>query len=180
MDFKVLRKKENSSKEEGWQLRVVDRELSRVEKLIAGYSNAQALSFNATERDERMSEMEKADLVISMLPARFHVEIARDCIALKKNLITPSYISEEMRELDTEAKAAGIVIMNEIGVDPGLDHMSAMKIIDQIKDRPLPTHVYLFVVVWCIRIMMIILGIISLLGIQEMLCLQEREGRLCS
>ncbi|MEJ6589794.1 MAG: saccharopine dehydrogenase C-terminal domain-containing protein [Crocinitomicaceae bacterium] len=124
----------NSSKEEGWQLRVVDRELSRVEKLIAGYSNAQALSFNATERDERMSEMEKADLVISMLPARFHVEIARDCIALKKNLITPSYISEEMRELDTEAKAAGIVIMNEIGVDPGLDHMSAMKIIDQIKE----------------------------------------------
>lgn len=124
----------NSSTKEGWQVRIVDRELSRVEMLIEGYPNAQALSFNALERAERIIEIERADLVISMLPARFHVEIARDCINLKKNLITPSYISEEMRALDAEAKAAGIVIMNEIGVDPGLDHMSAMKIIDQIKE----------------------------------------------
>ena len=77
----------------------------------------------------------KADLVISMLPARFHLDVANDCVELKTNLITPSYISPEMRALDQVAKDAGIVIMNEIGVDPGLDHMSAMKIIDEIKSK---------------------------------------------
>ena len=124
----------NASQKEAWQLRIVDRELSRVEKLIDGFSSAQALSFNALERDYRIDEIRNSDLVISMLPARFHVEIAKDCIALKKNLITPSYVSDEMQALDQEAKDAGIVIMNEIGVDPGIDHMSAMKIIDYIRD----------------------------------------------
>ncbi len=124
----------NASQKEAWQLRIVDRELSRVEKLIDGFSSAQALSFNALQREERIDEIRNSDLVISMLPARFHVEIAKDCIALKKNLITPSYVSDEMQALDQEAIDAGIVIMNEIGVDPGIDHMSAMKIIDYIKD----------------------------------------------
>ena len=120
-------------KKKGWQLRIVDRELSRVEMLIKGFSSAKALSFNAL-REDRIGEIENADLVISMLPARFHVDIAKDCISLRKDLITPSYISDEMNALDQEAKAAGIVIMNEIGVDPGIDHMSAMKIIDHIKE----------------------------------------------
>ena len=124
----------NAADKEGWQLRIVDRELSRVEKLIADFSSAKALSFNALQREERIDEIRNSDLVISMLPARFHVDIAKDCILLRKNLITPSYISDEMNALDQEARSAGIVIMNEIGVDPGIDHMSAMKIIDYIKD----------------------------------------------
>ena len=70
-----------------------------------------------------------------MLPARFHYDVALDCIELKTNLITPSYISQEMRSLDQKAKDAGIVIMNEIGVDPGLDHMSAMKIIHTVQQK---------------------------------------------
>jgi saccharopine dehydrogenase-like NADP-dependent oxidoreductase len=70
-----------------------------------------------------------------MLPARFHVDVAKDCIDLKVNLITPSYISPEMRALDQEARDAGIVIMNEIGVDPGIDHMSAMKIIHEVQAK---------------------------------------------
>ena len=94
----------NSSKQEGWSLRIVDRDLKRVEKLVQGFSEAKALSFNALDRNERIGEIENADLVISMLPARFHVEIAQDCIAFQKNLITPSYISEEMRGLDQQAK----------------------------------------------------------------------------
>lgn len=124
----------NSSKEQGWNLRIVDRELSRVKMLTKGFENAEALSFNALDQSERLGEIENSDLVISMLPARFHVDIAKDCISLKKNLITPSYISDEMRALNEDAKQAGIIIMNEIGVDPGIDHMSAMKIIDHIKD----------------------------------------------
>ncbi|MGV3632046.1 MAG: saccharopine dehydrogenase C-terminal domain-containing protein [Bacteroidota bacterium] len=119
--------------EHNWQVRITDQNLETVKQKINGNPHGIALSFNATISSERLPEIEKADLVISMLPARFHVEVARDCIALKKNIITPSYVSPEMRALDAEAKAAGIIILNEIGVDPGIDHMSAMKIIDEIR-----------------------------------------------
>lgn len=118
-----------------WQIRVVDQDVSVVKRKLNNHPNGVALSFNALDPVERRPEIEKADLVISMLPARFHVEVAQDCIHLKTNLITPSYISEEMKALDTEAKEAGIIIMNEIGVDPGIDHMSAMKIIHAIKAK---------------------------------------------
>ena len=124
-----------NSIEHNWQIRIVDRDIDLVKQKIGGHKNGTALSFNALDPVERRPEIEFADLVISMLPARFHVEVAEDCIALKTNLITPSYISPEMRALDIEAREAGIIIMNEIGVDPGIDHMSAMKIIDHIKGQ---------------------------------------------
>jgi len=124
-----------NSQEYNWQVRIVDQDLNVVNEKINGHPNGIALSFNALDADERRPEIEKADLVISMLPARFHIGVAEDCIDLKTNLITPSYISPEMRALDEKAKAAGIIIMNEIGVDPGIDHMSAMKIIHEIQDR---------------------------------------------
>jgi len=69
-----------------------------------------------------------------MLPARFHIEVAKDCIKFEKNLVTASYINDEMQALDEDAKAKGLVFMNEIGVDPGIDHMSAMQVINRIKD----------------------------------------------
>lgn len=124
-----------NAKEQDWSVRVVDQNLDMVKAKIKGHPNGIALSFNALDRNERKPEIEAADLVISMLPARFHLEVAEDCIALRKNLITPSYISTEMRALNQQAKDAGIIIMNEIGVDPGIDHMSAMKVIDEIKER---------------------------------------------
>ena len=105
-----------NSVENKWQVRVVDQDIDLVKRKINGHENGVALSFNALNPEERRPEIEKADLVISMLPARFHVEVAKDCIELKTNLITPSYISPEMKALDAAAKAAGIVIMNEIGV----------------------------------------------------------------
>lgn len=123
------------STEYNWQIRVVDRDVEMVKRKLNGHPNGVALTFNALEPDERRPEIEKADIVISMLPARFHVEIARDCIELRTHLITPSYISPEMQYLDVHAKEAGIIIMNEIGVDPGIDHMSAMKIIHSIQAK---------------------------------------------
>jgi saccharopine dehydrogenase (NAD+, L-glutamate forming) len=125
---------ENSVANE-WEVRVVDRDIDLVKSKIDGHVNGTPLAFNALDAEERRPEIQQADLVISMLPARFHPEVARDCIDLKTDLITPSYISAEMKALHEEAKAAGIVIMNEIGVDPGIDHMSAMKIIDHIKEK---------------------------------------------
>lgn len=123
------------SEENNWKIKVVDQDLALVKQKIAGHPNGEALSFNALDPNQRKLEIVKCDLVISMLPARFHYEVALDCIDLKTNLITPSYISEEMRSLDSAAKNAGIVIMNEIGVDPGLDHMSAMKIIHSVQEK---------------------------------------------
>mgnify|MGYP000019059690 CR=1 FL=1 len=118
---------------ESWHLDVVDQNLELVNAKLAGHPNATAHAFNALDSTQRRPYIAQADLVISMLPAVYHVEVAKDCIDLQKHLITPSYISAEMRALDAQAKDAGIIIMNEIGVDPGIDHMSAMRILDEIK-----------------------------------------------
>jgi saccharopine dehydrogenase-like NADP-dependent oxidoreductase len=113
---------------------VVDQDLELILAKLGGHPNATAHAFNALDSQQRLPYIAQADLVISMLPAAHHVDVAKDCIALQKHLVTPSYISAEMRALHDQAKAAGIVILNEIGVDPGIDHMSAMRLIDQIKE----------------------------------------------
>jgi saccharopine dehydrogenase (NAD+, L-glutamate forming) len=121
--------------ENNWRLKIVDQDIELVKRKIGDSSFAEALSFNALDPQERRPVIGHSDLVISMLPARFHVEVAKDCIDLRVNLITPSYISPEMRALDANARHANIIIMNEIGVDPGIDHMSAMKIIHSIQNK---------------------------------------------
>lgn len=128
------------SVEHEWQIRVDDQSIELAKQKVANHPNGVALSFNALDPAERQPEIEKADIVISMLPARFHVEIAKDCITYKTSLITPSYISPEMKALDSEARKAGILIMNEIGVDPGLDHMSACRVLDQIREKDASIH----------------------------------------
>ena len=120
---------------ESWHLDVVDQDLELILAKLAGHPNATAHAFNALDSQQRLPYIAQADLVISMLPAAHHVDVAKDCIALQKHLVTPSYISAEMRALHEQAKAAGIVILNEIGVDPGIDHMSAMRILDQVKEE---------------------------------------------
>jgi saccharopine dehydrogenase-like NADP-dependent oxidoreductase len=123
------------AEENNWYLKIVDKDIALVKRKIGKTKFAEALSFNALDAQERRPVIGHSDLVISMLPARFHVDVAKDCIDLRVNLITPSYISPEMRALDAEARHANIVIMNEIGVDPGIDHMSAMKIIHAIQSK---------------------------------------------
>lgn len=118
-----------------WHLRIADRDLDLAKDKINGAANAEAISFNALKRDERIPHLEWADIVVSMLPAAFHLDIAKDCVLLKKNLITPSYITPEMKALEEDCKANGVFILNELGLDPGIDHMSAMKIIDGIKAK---------------------------------------------
>ena len=84
---------------------------------------------NEEERDKFISEV---DLVISMLPARFHILLAKTCIKFKKNLLTASYVSDEMKTFDSEIKNKGLLFLNEMGLDPGIDHMSAKKVIDDL------------------------------------------------
>lgn len=118
-----------------WQVRVVDQNLPLVQKKLNNHPRGIALNFDALNPSERYTEIENADLVISMLPARFHIEIAKDCLKAKTNLITPSYVSEEMKKLHEEAKNAGLLFMNEMGVDPGIDHMSASQLMDEIREK---------------------------------------------
>ena len=124
----------DKSIEEKLQLTIGDISTKNAEKLINKHQNANAIVLDVFNKNQRETEIKKSDIVISMLPARFHIEVAKDCITYKKHLVTASYISEEMKALDTQAKEKGLVFMNEIGLDPGIDHMSAMQIIDRLKN----------------------------------------------
>ncbi len=99
------------------------------------HKNATAIALDIFDANQRQTEIQKADIVISMLPAHLHIEVAKDCITYKKHMVTASYVSDAMQELDVAAKANNLVFMNEIGLDPGIDHMSAMKVIDEIRDQ---------------------------------------------
>lgn len=125
---------ENAEKE-NWSVTVGDISQELAASKIKGFPNAKAIAFDVSNDIQRIREISAADIVISMLPASMHVPVAADCVALKKHMVTASYVSKEMKALDEEAKKAGVILMNEIGVDPGIDHLSAMKILDEIKDQ---------------------------------------------
>lgn len=125
----------NKSKEHNLQLLIADKNLQSAQFLSKDHENATALELDIFEPVQRKKQIQKADIVISMLPARFHIEVARDCVAFNKNMVTASYVSPEMESLDKEVKEKGLIFMNEIGVDPGVDHMSAMQIIDRITSK---------------------------------------------
>ena len=120
---------------ENLHLTIADLSIELAQKKTNNHSNATAIAIDIFNENQRKSEIHKADLVISMLPANLHIEIAKDCILFKKHMVTASYISDAMQALDDAAKENNLVFMNEVGLDPGLDHMSAMKIIDQIKAK---------------------------------------------
>lgn len=121
--------------EQNWKVRVGDVNLQNAQQKVNGHARAEAFEFNVTNEIQRLNEISNADLVISMLPAHMHVEVAKQCVGLKKHMVTASYVSEEMAALNQDAKDAGVVIMNEVGVDPGIDHMSAMRVIDSIRSK---------------------------------------------
>jgi saccharopine dehydrogenase-like NADP-dependent oxidoreductase len=121
------------SKEQQWVLTVADVSEELARKKTGGHSGGHSIGFDITNEKQRAEEISKVDIVISMLPAHMHLPVAQECIRLKKNLVTASYVSEEMRALDDEAKRNGVLFLNECGLDPGIDHMSAMKIIEEIK-----------------------------------------------
>ena len=118
-----------------WFVRVADFSLELAEEAVNNHDYGKAIFFNVTDENQRESEISNADIVISMLPASMHILVAEDCVRLHKNLVTASYVSKEILALDKKAKEAGIILLNEIGLDPGIDHMSAMKVIDEIKEN---------------------------------------------
>jgi saccharopine dehydrogenase-like NADP-dependent oxidoreductase len=123
------------SVKESWNITVGDVSVDLVKQKTNNHPNARAIVFDITNDQQREEEIKRADMVISMLPAVMHMSVARDCVRFRKHLATASYVSKEMAELDAEAKTAGIILMNEVGLDPGIDHASAMKVIDHIHDQ---------------------------------------------
>jgi len=90
-------------------------------------ANAVAIPFNIDNTEASRDAISKADVVISLVPASFHPLVATLCLTEKKHLLTASYVSDEMKMFDTEAKSKGLLLLNECGLDPGIDHMSACK-----------------------------------------------------
>ncbi|MFI1745065.1 saccharopine dehydrogenase family protein [Thalassobellus sediminis] len=125
----------DKSTSENLHITVGDINIENAKKLISDHKNATAISFDVFNEKVRNEAIKNTDIVISMLPARFHIEVAKDCVLYGKHMVTASYVSKEMQALNDEAIAKGIVLMNEIGVDPGIDHMSAMQVIDRIRDN---------------------------------------------
>ncbi|MEJ6748479.1 MAG: saccharopine dehydrogenase C-terminal domain-containing protein, partial [Flavobacteriales bacterium] len=116
-----------------WMITIADYSEYLAKQAVGNSVNAKAIFFNVMDDSQREEEITIADIVISMLPASLHILVAEDCVRLKKNLVTASYVSDEVATLDDKAKQAGVLLLNEIGLDPGIDHMSAMQIIDKIK-----------------------------------------------
>jgi len=125
----------DKSSEENIFITIGDISIESAQKFTKNHPNAKGVLLDVFNKEQREEAVKNCDLVISMLPARFHIEVAKDCITFNKNLVTASYISDEMLALDSKAKEKGLVFMNEIGVDPGIDHMSAMQVIDGIRDK---------------------------------------------
>jgi saccharopine dehydrogenase-like NADP-dependent oxidoreductase len=123
------------SEAENLHLVIADLSLDLSEKKTNNHPNATAIALDIFDENQRQNAIQNASIVISMLPAHLHIAVAKDCISYKKHLVTASYVSEAMQELDALAKENNLVFMNEVGLDPGIDHMSAMKIIDEIRAK---------------------------------------------
>jgi len=118
-----------------FEVKVASRTVSKAEKLIDNHPRGTAQSLNLKDEEGLRDEIKNADLVISMVPYTFHTLVAKFCIEFKKQMVTTSYVSDEMKSLDAQAKDAGIIILNELGLDPGIDHMEAMRIIHEVEDK---------------------------------------------
>src|SRR2546428_471412 len=110
----------DKSQEENLHLTIADLSLELAKQKTKNHPNATALSFDIKNQEQREIEIRKSDLVISMLPAVLHLEVAKDCLIYKKHLVTASYISDDMKALDEDVKKNNLVFMNEIGLDPGI------------------------------------------------------------
>ena len=124
-----------ASTQEDLYLVIGDVSIDNAKSLAADHPNAKAIQLDVFDKANRQEAIQNADIVISMLPARFHMEVAKECVKFHKNMVTASYVSKEMETLDAEVKEKGLTFMNEIGVDPGIDHMSAMQVIDRIRSQ---------------------------------------------
>jgi saccharopine dehydrogenase-like NADP-dependent oxidoreductase len=125
----------SNAKTYAWHVTIADANKKAVESKISNYKDvASAVEFDVNNVSLREELIKQADFVISMLPAFMHGDVARDCVKFGKHIATASYVSQDMKDLDAEAKQKNLILLNECGLDPGIDHASAMKVIHEIQD----------------------------------------------
>ena len=112
---------------------VASRTVEKAQALIGGSGNGIALSLDVKDEAALDTLIADHDLSISLLPYVYHPTVANLCVKHGKQMVTTSYVKPEMQALDAQAKEAGVILLNEIGVDPGIDHMSAMEVVHQIE-----------------------------------------------
>ncbi len=118
-----------------WKVQVADANLSVAKQKIGSSSWGEGVKLDVTDETPRQALIGQADLVISLLPPHLHILVAKDCLSLSRSLFTASYIDEEVRKLASEIEKKGLLFLYEMGLDPGIDHMSAMSIVDEIKSK---------------------------------------------
>lgn len=123
------------SGEYGWKIVVADANKSVADRKVGQHPNAKAVQFDIHDGSTLIRLVSESDIVVSMLPSRFHTIVAEECLRQKKHMFTASYVTPQMRSFHEEAKEKDLLFLNECGVDPGIDHMSAMKNIDQIRAK---------------------------------------------
>ena len=122
----------SNASQQKWKVIVADGDANAVAEKINNSPHGEGAVIDITNAKQRSPLVKRADIVISLMPPHLHIHLAEDCLKHKKNLITSSYISDEVRLMDKEVKEAGLMFMCEMGLDPGIDHMTANKIIHSI------------------------------------------------
>ncbi|KAJ1567536.1 hypothetical protein HK096_009538, partial [Nowakowskiella sp. JEL0078] len=123
------------SRNPGYHLTVASFNEEEMKKLSSGRKNVTYEDFNVTNKSKLNLLVSHHDVIVSFIPSIYHVLVAEACIENKKHLVTASYISSAMKDLDSRAKNAGITLLNEIGLDPGIDHLTAMQVFDEIRAK---------------------------------------------
>jgi len=121
--------------DKGYQVVIGTLLVRRAQEILAGHPNGKACLLDVQDEARLASFVEDCDLAVSLLPFPYHPQVARLCISHRRHMVTTSYVAAAMQELDEGALAAGVTVLNEIGLDPGIDHMSAMRVIDAVRRR---------------------------------------------
>ena len=116
-----------------WQVTVADANINAAVEKVGRSDFGTAVQIDISDEKHRKRLIANANMVVSLLPPALHIIVAKDCLELKRHLVTASYVSDEIQALHRDARDAGLLFMNEIGLDPGIDHMSAMKIIHEVE-----------------------------------------------
>ena len=132
---RFIRYIQEKSEKNDWSLIIADRDESLLSEKKAGHHRTESVVFSLDDDGLRQQLIQRADLVVSMVPAHLHVVIAKDCLTFGVNMLTASYVSEEMQALNAEVERKGLLFLNEMGVDPGIDHLSAMKMLNDLRDK---------------------------------------------
>jgi len=125
----------SKARENDWQITIADMSLELAASKAKNLSRTKAIQFNIFNEEERSELLKKMDIVVSLLPETLHIHLVKDCLRFKVHLVTASYVSSQMASFDEQVKKAGLIFLNEMGLDPGIDHMDTLRLINKIKHK---------------------------------------------